>query len=482
MADPSSFRAAKQKLEIQMTDKQQRLMFILTGNCRYESSSAKEEAVELLENEIEDRKNAIERLEAQSCCDFCGTHAVRETCRIRVTTYSEKFPTMKLKMEKVHVTVECADCRCNHDSQQQAERIVATQEEIVRKIQTLPFSQWQDLKKFADRRARGFPANLGKSKTGEDLFQEALVQTFDGRKKWNVTAVDIFGHLLFAMKNIAHGWEDKFYRWESTTLEAVTHNPEGDEVSRLDKMPSSDPSVDRCISAKDEVERLFGKFKEDKVATAVLQAKKVGLTTVQEIMQEQSLTKRQYEAARKRIRSQKSVLVVEDENNVRDFFARWLKSMDFAVVTASTYIEGLCLYRESGPFDVVMMSHLNGVELAMNLRQRCPSQNMIITTTHCSEEDVVRPSELVHVAVLLKPFSKDELRAALDSFANSAKEQPANRCRQKRRKVPTFKIRMPLRIDRASKLPKRDGIHSTTPPSSGSTEAASCIAPSTLAL
>jgi hypothetical protein len=70
MADSSSFRAAKQKLETQMTDKQQRLMYILTGNCRYESSSAEEEAREILENEIEDRKNAIERLEAQSCCDF----------------------------------------------------------------------------------------------------------------------------------------------------------------------------------------------------------------------------------------------------------------------------------------------------------------------------------------------------------------------------------------------------------------------------
>lgn len=346
MADSSSFRAAKQKLETQMTDKQQRLMYILTGNCRYECSSVEEEAKEILENEIEDRKNAIERLEAQSCCDFCGTHAdVRDTCRIRVTTVSEKLPTMKLTMEKVLVTVECADCRRKHDSQQRAERIVATKEEIVREIQTVPFSQWQELKKCADRRARGFPANLGK--TGEDLFQEALLQTFDGRKKWNMAAVDIFGHLLFAMKNIAFGWEEKFYRWEST-VEAVTHNAEGDELSRLDNKPSSDPSVYKCVSAKDEVERLFGKFREDREATAILQAQVNGVTTVREIMEERSLTKRQYEAARKRIRSQKSVLVVEDEDNVRELFARWLKSMDFAVVTASAYIEGLRLYRECG--------------------------------------------------------------------------------------------------------------------------------------
>jgi DNA-binding response OmpR family regulator len=164
----------------------------------------------------------------------------------------------------------------------------------------------------------------------------------------------------------------------------------------------------------------------------------------------------------RRIRSQKSALIVEEYDQVLELFARSLRAMEFAVVTASSASEGLRLYRECGPFDVVMMSHLNGVELAMNIRQRCPSQNMIITTTHCSEEDVVRPSELAHVPILLKPFSKTTLQAALDGFANSAKE---NRCRQKRRKVPTFKIRMPLRIDRASKLAKRDGIHSTTPTS-----------------
>lgn len=462
MADSSSFRNAMQKLEDQMIDKQQRLGYILTGNCRYASPSAEKEAKEVLENEIEDRKNAIERLETQSYCDSCETQAdVRETCRIGVTKYTEKLPTMKLTMEKVLVTVECVDCRRKHDSQRRADRIVATKEEIVREIQMLPFSQWQDLKKFAYRRARGFPANLGK--TGEDLFQEALLQTFDGRKKWNMAAVDIFGHLLFAMKNIAHAWEEK----RQSTLESVTHNAEGDELSRLDNKPSSDPAVDKCISARDEVERLFGKFREDEVATAILQAELEGGTTAREIMQKQSLTKRQYESARRRIRFQKSVLIVEEYDQLLGLFARLLKSMDFAVVTAGTAAEGLRLYKECGPFEVVIISHLldlNGVELAMNIRKRSPSQNMIITTTYSCEEDVIRPSELARVPILLKPFSKTELRAALESLANNA-AQPASRCRQNRRRGTAVKMRVPLRIVSASKSPKRNELLNAAPPS-----------------
>src|SRR6266571_2154417 len=127
MADFYSPLEAKQKLENEMTDRQKRLMLIVTGQYRHESSSAEKEAKELLENEIEDRKIALEKLEAQSCC--CGTQ-LDETFRIRMTKYSEKLPNLSLMIEKVLVSVECADCHREYDSQQQPERMVATKDEI----------------------------------------------------------------------------------------------------------------------------------------------------------------------------------------------------------------------------------------------------------------------------------------------------------------------------------------------------------------
>jgi DNA-binding response OmpR family regulator len=184
-------------------------------------------------------------------------------------------------------------------------------------------------------------------------------------------------------------------------------------------------------------------------------------------MHEQRLTKRQYEAARKRILSQKSVLIIEEYDQLLELFGRFLKAMDFAVVTASTASEGLRLYRKCGPFNVVLLSyslHPNGVELAMNIRKRNPSQNMIITTTYSCEGDVVRPSELAHVPVLLKPFHKTELRAALESVANSV-AQPTNRCRREKRRGATVKMRVPLRIASASRLPRRGETLNAAPAS-----------------
>jgi CheY-like chemotaxis protein len=450
-----SFHDAKQQLENEMTDRQLRLMSILTGQA--EGLAAEKE---LLESEIEDRNFAIEKLEAQSGCNCCGTQVdVPETFRVRITKHRERVPTVNLEMEKVCVRAECADCSSKYDWQYEPRRVLATTNEIVRAIELLACSeQWQELKKFAYRRAQRFHANLGK--TGEDLFQEALVSTLEGRKKWKMAAVDIFGHLLFAMKNIAHGWEEKFYRWESTS-EAVTHNAEGDELSRLANAQSSNPSADRCLSAKEEVERLFGKFRDDREATAILQAQQEGEATAQVIMQEQKMTRRQYEAAQRRIRSQKSALIIEENDHVLELMVRWLKAMDFAVVTAGTTSEGLRIYRECGPFAAVMMSYtldLNGVELAMNIRKRSPSQYMIITTTYSSEEDLPRPGELAHVPILLKPFGRLELRTILESFANTLEEKPADCFRPKRRRRTTVNMRVPLRTVSAPKLLKRDGI------------------------
>jgi len=43
-----------------------------------------------------------------------------------------------------------------------------------------------------------------------------------------------------------------------------------------------------------------------------------------------------------------------------------------------------------------------------------------------SEEDVVSPSELIHIPILLKPFGKSELRTVLQGFAHAVREKPAN--------------------------------------------------------
>jgi CheY-like chemotaxis protein len=481
MADSYSFLDAKQQLENEMTDRQKRLISILTRQCRCESSGAENE---LLANEIEDRKIALEKLEVQSGCDCCGALPdVRETFHVRLTKYSEKLLTINLvmEMEKVRVRMECADCWRKYDSQQRPERIVATRDEIDRAIDILTPTELRKLQKWADKQVR----RLGRAscwRDGKDLFNDAVLSTLNGRKKWNRSAVDFAGHMWFAIKNISFCWKQKFNEWEpSLESDMITRNAEGDEMSPLENIDSADPSVlasapwlsrpapapDESLLEKEEHGRIFRTFANDKEAIAVLQGRLEGMTTAREIMQEHKLTKRQYEAATKRIRDQKSALVIEEHDQVMGLVVRWLKAMGFAVLTTSVADEGLRLYAECGPFDVVMIScspKLNGVELAMNLREKNPSQRMIITTTYSSEEDVVRPSELIYIPILLKPFGKSELRTVLQSSANTVREKPANCFRPKRRTATAIRLRLPLRVASASRLPKLERALIAPPP------------------
>jgi ActR/RegA family two-component response regulator len=282
-------------------------------------------------------------------------------------------------------------------------------------------------------------------------------------KHWNKSSVDFFGHLKFAIRGISWGWVQKRKELEPySEAEVIRCDEKGQEFNPLDDIDSDDLSVfarapwlplpaprpDKSLIADEEIERKRKIF-ANKETSAVFDARLEGMTTAREIRQEHKLTKRQYEAARRRIRSQKSALIIEEDDHVLQLMVRWLKAMDFAVVTASTNGEGLRIYRECGPFAAVMMSYsldLNCVELAMNIRKGSPSQNIIITTTYSSGEDVVRPSELAHVPILLKPFLRTELRAALDSLPNTVQEQPTNCCRQTRRRATAAKRpRQPVR-------------------------------------
>jgi len=452
MADsPFSWFEAKQQLENEMADRQRRLVQLLTGQHPYKSSAAEQD---ILENEIENRKTAFEQLSGQCSCTCCGTQVeVRETCFVHLTKYKENLPTMDGMVDKVRVRAECADCRNKYDSHKQPARVVATQDEIVRAIEALSPKQMRRLEKYAYWRVQGVGrASLGR--TGEDLFQEALLSTCKGAKRWYKEHVDFFGHLRSAIRNIAFGWKQKRKQWEPFYLEAdiIASNADGDEVSPLENVAGSDLAPDQYLSAKEEVKRIFKRFGNDKEVSAVLQAHLEGVTTAREIMQEHNLTKREYEGARRRIRSQKSALVIEEHDQVSQLLVRWLKPMEFAVVTARAGDEGLRLYGECGPFDVVILSYsttVNGVQIATNIRKKNASQRVIITTTYSSEEDVVRPAELTHIPILLKPFGRNELRRVLESFANAVKEKPPNCFRPKRRRTGTLPL--PLAKSRASR-------------------------------
>jgi CheY-like chemotaxis protein len=196
----------------------------------------------------------------------------------------------------------------------------ATREEIDKAISVLSPAQWLKLHRFAECRVRGLGRSAGDRK-GHDLLQDALLSTFIGAqgngsgRRWN-KRVDFIMHLTGAMRGISSHCKGKLDDWQVLECEAVKCDADGQALSPLDNLGSGDtpderlrfavaegfqPAAERRLIAKEEVERLFRMFKNDKEVSLALQGLSKGKKK-NEIMHEYELTAKQYDAATKRIR------------------------------------------------------------------------------------------------------------------------------------------------------------------------------------
>jgi response regulator RpfG family c-di-GMP phosphodiesterase len=111
-----------------------------------------------------------------------------------------------------------------------------------------------------------------------------------------------------------------------------------------------------------------------------------------------------------------SVLIVDDENGVRDLMTRWLKSGGLSVTTASSADEALGRVAADPPAvalcDIRMPGH-DGMWLAERIRRCCP-ETAVIMASGVQDIDVAIES-LRHGVVdyLTKPFGRDRLREAV---------------------------------------------------------------------
>jgi CheY-like chemotaxis protein len=128
--------------------------------------------------------------------------------------------------------------------------------------------------------------------------------------------------------------------------------------------------------------------------------------------------------------SSKSVLVIHYHKMLLELLALKLKQAGYTVRTACDAEEGLRLFEHCGPFKVVLVNYdlpkKDGVEVAMGILERNPSQGMIITAfDYASEEEVPRPKELMHIPVLIDP-RKVDLRRSLERVQESSASELAS--------------------------------------------------------
>ena len=125
------------------------------------------------------------------------------------------------------------------------------------------------------------------------------------------------------------------------------------------------------------------------------------------------------------------LLVVEDDDSLRDGLARRLADAGYAVDTAATGPDALLVAAERAPDVVlldVMLPGLDGVEVCRRLRAAHPLAAIVMVTARADELDRVIGLEVGADDYVTKPFSVNELlarvRAALRR-ARAVREQLA---------------------------------------------------------
>jgi signal transduction histidine kinase/ActR/RegA family two-component response regulator len=124
-----------------------------------------------------------------------------------------------------------------------------------------------------------------------------------------------------------------------------------------------------------------------------------------------------------------TVLVVEDEDEVRSLASEFLRSAGYSVLTAKDGVEALEISERLGGaiqllLTDVVMPKMRGTELARELQARFPRLRVVYMSGYL-EQDACSGKILEKAIVLQKPFSRDSLvREISDAFEDKGFTQP----------------------------------------------------------
>lgn len=118
------------------------------------------------------------------------------------------------------------------------------------------------------------------------------------------------------------------------------------------------------------------------------------------------------------------ILIIEDDELVREGLRENLKLEGYSVVESDNGIDALALFEKELPDLVIldlMIPRLDGFEVCRRIRQNRPSTPIIMLTAKSSEVDKVVGLELGADDYLTKPFGIRELVARIRSLLRRAK-------------------------------------------------------------
>lgn len=112
-----------------------------------------------------------------------------------------------------------------------------------------------------------------------------------------------------------------------------------------------------------------------------------------------------------------NILFVEDEQEIRDNYTKYLKRHFLNVYEAVDGEDGFIKYKDLKPEIMIVdinLPKLTGLELLQKIRENDQSTKVIMLTAYSDTKYLLKASELKLVKYLVKPITRSELKEALD--------------------------------------------------------------------
>jgi NtrC-family two-component system response regulator AlgB len=126
-----------------------------------------------------------------------------------------------------------------------------------------------------------------------------------------------------------------------------------------------------------------------------------------------------------------SLLVVDDERNIRVRLAGFFESCGYSVKTAETGKQALELLAEGAPIDLVLtdykMAELNGLDLLVQIKRQMPETPVILMTAYGTIENAVAAMKAGAYDYLAKPFSLEQVQHVVERALEIRKLRAENR-------------------------------------------------------
>jgi two-component system response regulator AtoC len=128
--------------------------------------------------------------------------------------------------------------------------------------------------------------------------------------------------------------------------------------------------------------------------------------------------------------SVEKVLVIDDEQLVRDFITETLHRKGIEAIAAENGKTGLSLFKESS-FDLVItdmkMPDLTGIDVLKKIKEISPQTVVVVITAFGSVENAVEAMRLGAFNYLIKPFSPDTIETVIEKANEHASLLEENR-------------------------------------------------------